>query len=417
MMVKSINKYKLYTYIIDRLIFILLSLMLFVDIFNGVFLHKNILLPISVSQIYKLVFLTVIFFSFLFHGSKNLICLFLFFSLLLIGPLIGVLFRDNNDFFSEIVLIFKLLTPLITYFYFRGLIIRDSSFFIRNIKRLIVLDFLIISVNLLLGTFGFGYEQYTSYSSGESIGTVGYFYAGNELSILMIIVFSLIAFFTWMKYKKSYIFIAALLLLLSLLKATKAAILGVLIIVFAVPFVVGFRKKIHKYIVANLLIFVILPIVSYLLYVGVIQTGLYSKLIVAFQKYDILTFLYSNRNNFAANGWEVFNSQYSLFEQFFGVGQQYYLKLAIKSAEIDVIDMLFYYGYFGLLFLLGLISTMFVKSFVQFRKKTFVFARYSLFMITLLFIISLTAGHTFFSGLSGPFIGLVFALPYFKTNA
>ena len=136
-----------------------------------------------------------------------------------------------------------------------------------------------------------------------------------------------------------------------------------------------------------------------------------------YRLFEILTFLYSNRNNFAANGWEVFNSQYSLFEQFFGVGQQYYLKLAIKSAEIDVIDMLFYYGYFGLLFLLGLISTMFVKSFVQFRKKTFVFARYSLFMITLLFIISLTAGHTFFSGLSGPFIGLVFALPYFKTNA
>ena len=355
-MVISINKYKLYTYTIDRLVFILLSLMLFVDIFNGVFLHKNILLPISVSQIYKLVFLTVIFFSFLFHGSKNLIYIFLFFSLLLIGPLIGVLFHDSNDFFSEIVLIFKLLTPLITYFYFRGLIIRDSSFFIRNIKRLIVLDFLIISVNLLLGAFGFGYEQYTSYSSGNSIGTVGYFYAGNELSILMIIVFSLISFFTWMKYKKSYIFIALFLLLLSLLKATKVAILGTLLTVTIVPFIVGFRNKIYKYIITNLLIFIIFPIISYLLYVGIVQTGLYSKLIGAFQKYDILTFIYSNRNNFAANGWEVFNSQYSLFEQFFGVGQKHYMKLAIKSAEIDVIDMLFYYVSILSIYLMWLLS-------------------------------------------------------------
>jgi len=408
------NNYKLYTYVIDRIIFILLFLMLFIDIFNGFMLHKNILLPISISQLYKLVFLTVLFSSFIFHAAQKLIYIFLFFSLLLCGPLIGVLFHANSGFFSEIVLIFKLLTPLITYFYFRSLINRDSPFFIRNIKRLVILDFLIISVNMLLGGFGFGYEQYISYTSGEAIGTVGYFYAGNELSILMIIVFSLIALFTWLKYKKSYIFIAAFLLLLSLLKATKAAILGVLIIVVAVPFVVGFRKTIHKYIVTNLLMFIILPIISYLLYVGVVQTGLYAKILGSFEKYDILTFIYSNRNNFAVNGWEVFNSQYSLFEQLFGVGQQHYMKLAIKSAEIDVIDVLFYYGYFGLLFLLGLIATMFVKSFVQIRKKSFIFARYSLFMIALLFIISLIAGHTFFSGLAGPFIGLIFAFPYYK---
>ena len=415
-MISDKENYKLYTYLIDRVIFILLFFMLFVDIFNGFLLHKNILLPISISQLYKLIFLTVLFSSFIFHGTQKLIYIFLFFSLLVFGPLMGVLFYANSGFFSEIVLIFKLLTPLITYFYFRGLINRNSSFFIRNIKRLIFLDFLIISVNMLLGAFGFGYEQYTSYTTGVSIGTIGYFYAGNELSILMIIVFSLIALLTWMNYRKSYIFIAAFLLSLSLLKATKSAILGVLIIVVAIPFVIGFRKKIYKYIVTNLLIFIILPIISYLLYVGVVQTGLYAKILGSFEKYDILTFIYSNRNNFAVNGWEVFSSQYSLFEQLFGVGQQHFLKLAIKSAEIDVIDVLFYYGYFGLLFLLGLIANMFVKSFVQIRKKSFIFAGYSLFMIALLFMISLIAGHTFFSGLAGPFIGLIFALPYFKTS-
>ena len=350
-MTSATKNYKLYPYLIDRIIFILLFFMLFVDIFNGFMLHKNISLPISVGQLYKLIFLTVLFSSFLFfHATEKLIYISLFSFFLLCGPLTGILFHSNSSFISEIVLIFKLLTPLITYFYFRSLINRDSPFFIRNIKRLVVLDFLIISVNMLLGAFGFGYEQYISYTTGKAIGTVGYFYAGNELSILMIIVFSLVAFFSWLNYKKSYIFIAAFLLMLSLLKATKAAILGVLFIVIAVPFVVGFRKKIHKYIVTNLLIFVILPIVSFLLYFGVIQTGLYAKLIASFKKYDFLTFIYSNRNNFALNGWEVFNSQYSLFEQLFGVGQQYYLKLAIKSAEIDVIDVLFYYGYFGLFF-------------------------------------------------------------------
>ena len=338
------------------------------------------------------------------------------FFLLLCGPLIGVFFHGNSSFFSEIVLIFKLLTPLITYFYFRSLINRNSSFFIRNLRRLVVLDFIIISFSMLLGFFGFGYEQYASYSTGKSIGTVGLFYAGNELSILMVIVFSLILLFTWRKYKKSYIFLGAFLLLLSLLKATKVAILGVLIIVVAIPFVVGFRKKIHKYLVTNLLLFVIFPIISYLIYIGIVQTGLYTKLSGSFEKYDILTFIYSNRNNFAVNGWEVFNSQYSFFEQLFGVGQKYYMKLAIKSAEIDVIDVLFYYGYSGLLFFLCLITFMFLGSFAQIRKKSFIFARYSMFMISLLFMISLIAGHTFFSGLAGPFIGVVFALPYFKVK-
>ena len=413
---KPINNYKLYTYVIDRLIFILLFLMLFIDIFNGFMLHENILLPISISQVYKMVFLSALFLSFLFHATQKILYIFLFFFLLLCGPLIGMLFYGNSRFLSEIVLIFKLLTPLITYFYFRSLINRDSSFFIRNIKRLVVLDFLIISINMLLGAFGFGYEQYTSYITAKSIGTVGYFYAGNELSILMIIVFSLIAFFTWLKYKKSYSLVAVFLLLLALLKATKVAILGILIIVVFLPFIVGFRNKSYKYIVANLMIFLILPIVSYLLYVGVVQTGLHTKILASFEKYDIVTFIYSNRNNFAANGWEVFSSQYSLFEQLFGAGQEHYIKLAIKSAEIDVIDVLFYYGYIGLLFLLGLIATMFVKSIVQIRKKSFIFARYSLFMIFLLFMISLIAGHTFLSGLAGPFIGIVFALPYFKTS-
>jgi hypothetical protein len=124
--------------------------MLFVDILNGFMLHENIFLPISISQLYKLIFLIVLFSSFIFYATQKLIYIFLFFSLLVFGPLMGVLSHSDSGFFSEIIIIFKLLTPLITYFYFRGLINRNSSFFIRNIKRLIFLDFLIISVNMLL---------------------------------------------------------------------------------------------------------------------------------------------------------------------------------------------------------------------------------------------------------------------------
>ena len=404
----------IYLYMLDRIVFILLYMMLFIDILNGYCIHQNISLPISVSQLYKLLFLSFVLISFLFSSPKRVGYIFLMFLLLFSGPLTSFILYGSNGFLKEIVLIFKLLTSIITYFYFRNLIYRDSCFFMSHIKRLVFLNFLVITANMFLGSLGFGYEQYTDYSTGASIGTVGYFYAGNELSILMIIIFSLISVFVWMKYQKSYMFLSLLLLFLSLLKATKAAILGVVIVIVGVPFWIGFRRKVYKYLVANLLAFVVLPIISCLLYVGLIQTGLYNKLLTSFNKYDIITFLYSNRNNFASNGWDVFNNKYSFFEKLFGVGQERYLELSSKAAEIDFVDMLFYYGYIGCLFLLTIVIIMLYKSYSRIRNRSFVFSRYSFFMILLLFFISLTAGHTFFSGLAGPFIGLVFALPYYK---
>ena len=138
----------LYIYTLDRAIFILLYLMLFVDIINGYFIHQNISFPISISQLYKLLFLSFVVVSFLFSSANKFGYIILMFCLIFPGPLHSFIIYGNSSFLKEIVLIFKLLTSIITYFYFKNLIYRDSSFFISHVKRLVFLNFFIINPSL-----------------------------------------------------------------------------------------------------------------------------------------------------------------------------------------------------------------------------------------------------------------------------
>lgn len=98
-----------------------------------------------------------------------------------------------------------------------------------------------------------------------------------------------------------------------------------------------------------------------------------------------------------------------------GVGQTQYENLNHNQiVEIDFADIFFAYGLFGLLYFGMLMSFLIVQAVRFSSNKRHIYSNYVLLMIWILIGISATAGHVFSSGMAAVFIGIVFALMYFK---
>ena len=150
-----------------------------------------------------------------------------------------MLFHDVTYFSKDLNYLIKISFVFVSFFYFKDLVIRRENFALSSFESFFKYSFIILSVNLILGIFGIGFGQY------GSIGSVGFFYAGNEVSGLMLIIFSVTAYKVFMKRPKYYLVLCAFLLFLSVLKATKVAIAGTFFIVLIVPLLSERKKIIH----------------------------------------------------------------------------------------------------------------------------------------------------------------------------
>ena len=99
------------------------------------------------------------------------------------------------------------------------------------VRRFVFFNLSVLLVNLLLGLWGFGYEQYEG-----GIGSVGYFFAGNEVSAVLIVLFCFALDYVFVNYStKTYFLVSLVMIVFSLIKATKVGMAGTLICVFVIP--------------------------------------------------------------------------------------------------------------------------------------------------------------------------------------
>jgi hypothetical protein len=390
-------------------------LLLPIDMINGFLLHNNIVLPISVSQLLKIIILFLITFSFIWQ-PKNIIISFICFFVLILPSLIQSIFQlDFSFLFFDAMKVAKYLTPLIAFLFFANVFKKSNYKINLLILKLVKFSYSILIVNIFVKYVGLGYPMYIS----GDIGSKGFFFAGNEISVLLIVLSSVIAIDIWKKQnKKQYFFFFILTLLAGLTISSKTGIVGTLIVFFLIPFK-RISFKIKRKNLNYLLIFagVILPVTALFVRSFIQNSKIYTRFSFFWNKLDFFTFIFSNRNNFFLDSYMVFTKEYAFFEKLFGVGQKRFEILNKgKAVEIDIADIFFSYGIIGLSLFVVLLTFLFVRLKII-DKELYIYSPFINLMLIFLLCISVTAGHVFGSGMAGIFIGLLFSLMFVKQSA
>lgn len=286
---------------------------------------------------------------------------------------------------------------------------------IRKLFKLVQFSYIILAGNILLKYVGLGYPMYEY----GNIGSKGFFYAGNEISALLVILSSMIAFNYWHNNKKlNYFLFWAFTLFIGLTISSKTGVVGILLVFVLIPL----KRPSLKVSLGRLLfflcsLFLVIPFAIYLSWMFVQDTAFYIRLQYFSEKFDFWTFLLSNRNVFFVEAYENFKEKYSVIEKIMGVGQsQYEVINNGRIVEIDFADIVFAFGFLGFIYFLAVILFLIVQALRFSRNSKYIFANFVLLMILILFGISTTAGHVFSSGMAAVFIGLLFSLMYFQGN-
>lgn len=409
------DKFKIRIQDVDLVIWGLLIPLLIVDSINGIFYENNISIPFSISQIYKLG-IVALFFIRLLKTPKYILFIWLLLGLMIV-PSILQWTKETITFnvvIQDLIFSFKYLTVLISFFYFKEVLATVNKSQIPKYFVWIKLSYFILAISLSLKLVGIGYPMYTT----GNIGARGFFIAGNEISALLLILSGLIAYYYWVVNRNIWLFIGYGLtsFILGLLISSKTGILGILLVYMLI--VLGTTKfnfkdkRVVKSLVYTLLVVMVFAIgISLFIQNSAIMTR-YAHF---WDKMDFITFILSSRNIYLAEMIPIFENSYSSLERLIGIGNFRFEELANQKIEIDILDILFTYGYLGILLFGGLLALYFFSILKVIKQRSvFVYAKLSFILFTVLFLLSCLSGHIFNSGIAGVFIGFVFSLAYYK---
>ena len=408
------TKNKIFSF--DVVIFCLLFGLLPVDMLNGFLLKEaGIESVVSISQVYKI----ILFFFIFIRISSTEKLMFISFFLLMLIPSVFQIFKSGSIslIFNDAIKITKYLGSFLTFLYFRSIFI-SKSYLLKWIYRWFSFSFLILFINIFLKLFGLGFPMYIMNSL--EIGSKGYFYAGNELSGVLLVLCSFLLYWHRLHNNKiSFIIIAILSLLTGIYVTSKTAILGTMIIIiwFFIFDPRGKKISIKKIFSYLLVFFTIIPLSLYFIIKYLETSALMQRVSYYWNELDIYTFLLSNRNTFLNDFIKIFKEKYNIIEMILGVGQTTFETLNNNHIiELDFFDIYFAYGFVGVILFISYITFLLIKSYIFSFNKSYSFAQYSKFIATVLIILSFLSGHIFNSGMAAVYIGCVFSLMYYKKN-
>jgi hypothetical protein len=401
---------------LSEVILVLMFMLLPVDMLNGILLHNNINLPLSLGQLHKFLILALLFLSFLFNLRA------LFFSItciaiLFLPSLFQAVFQLKLNFlFGDLIKISRYLMPLFSVLFFVKLIRTTNKRNIELLFKLVRFSYVFFVFNILIKYLGFGYPMYIH----GDVGSKGFFYAGNETSVVLIVLGSILGFKIWQNESKfKYLLFFLFNLFVGLTISSKTGTIGVILTFILIPMSLPKAKiNIKRLSYLLLSIFIFIPVLLAVVWEFLVNSPVFLRLKWFWNELDIITFIFSNRNNFFVDGLNVYIEKYNFIEKVFGVGQTRYEALNGNSiVEIDSVDIFFAYGLVGLVLFIFLIAVLWVQALRFKRSNNYSFSGLVSLMIVVLLGISTIAGHVFSSGMAAIFIGLLFSLMYIKNDA
>jgi len=387
--------------LISKFVFLQLSLYLAVDSLNG-FMMLGLGVDASLSALYKSVLLTILLMYLSVFLPRRLLFLLTAICVLSLGEIVSIFLLDTDG--NKISFLFqhilKVLTPLILLFFLIDRSKKDRLFFTR-ILTVIQINGLVFLCNMLAGVFGFGFSTYGQ--GGENtIGSKGYFYAGNEISALLVVFCAFYLARAYLNNKFYYILLSILSIGIGLLVSTKTSMLAVVLLVFLVPVLYEGRRLFLLNNIPSIVFVLTLLIISvqaFVIFEAFMNAPVYSRFLFFFEKHGLAGLLLSGRDTFLTELWLLF-SQKDLFLGFlFGHGVSYYAEFAKYSVEMDFFDMFFWHGLLGIFILLIVFVHLSYKSWVNFSDNAYPFARVILVTNMMLLAISNFSGHIFTSGM------------------
>ena len=307
---------------LDSFIVLVMFFLLPVDMINGIILKKGIILPISIGQFFKLFLLLLIFARLIIKPLKIFLSFAVF--LVLLIPTIYQLFIQNEgvSILHDIIKISKYITPLICFLFFVEIIKNNDHQVNKRIFNLVKFSYLVLIGNILLKYIGLGYPMY---EFGD-IGSKGFFYAGNEISALLIILSSIIAYDLWVNNKRVKYFLFLLLnIFVGITITSKTGIIGNVLVFILIPIKGSFFKNnIKRIFVILTSLFVLLPTFIFYSLDYIKASVIFIRLNYFFNKFDFWTFILSNRNNFFDDALESYKDNYNFIEKIIGVGESRY---------------------------------------------------------------------------------------------
>jgi len=387
-----------------KVIYFMFYTYLLVDAINGLLIRNGFF---SVSVIYKFVLLALIVIF-----LRKYIQIILIIAVMIIYLIIHFFFGEVLiDPLAELDLLIKFFSVFFYYVFFRETLKQGYE---KNIFIFSYFAFAILFINLILGWLGMGFAQYEG-GDYSSTGTVGFFYAGNELASATIVASSLVLIRAIQHDRYGlFLLVASINIFLAFLSVTKTAMISSIIIALTLPLLKASRSIVSLKVNKNdayfvlFLFFVIPSCLIFAVGYAISETNIFERWSFFYDKSDdLISFMLSGRNFRVEDALSAFTNHFSAIQVIFGIGNGW-------STEIDFFDILMNAGISGVSLTYGFYFFMLHKSIRCIRVNPY--SIYSAFIILLLICVSFTAGHTAFSGIAGPLIGALLALANHRSS-
>ncbi|MBB1071736.1 O-antigen ligase family protein [Limosilactobacillus reuteri] len=382
--------------------FFLLIILPLMDSLNGLINGGGNENGLSLGIIYRIVIVIVSFSYWLLYGVDRKYLLYFLFVLFYLT--ISAL-RSSLFLFSYLVLMFKMILPIIIIITLK-ILYENNIFNKKSITDILnIWQFLFPLTLLIAYVLGIGFATYssnaTNLSMDSSVGFKGLYYAQNDISYVMDILY----YYSLKKLlkRKNIVNIIGYFLSLSsvlLLGLKSGYILVIIITIFM--FIQQLKKK--RELISSFL-FLLFVIVGFIFSFSIFSNDI-SKVVDRWQYFyqnrtSFFSFLTSMRSDriVPINNWV--NSVYGLIGILFGTGYNYaHISGSIvpEIVEMDLIDIYFQIGIIGIILIYGF----YFRIYFQNSKTSF----YSnAFILTIL--ISTFNGHVFETALSGVFFAII----------
>lgn len=400
-----------------QLVFLLLAGCLAVDTLTG-FMVSGMGLDLKLSALYKFFLLLVLLLLIACYSQRAIAVIFTLMMVLLIGPAIQLTNRlDASGFLFDFSYVIKILMPLIVFCYLAIMARKWPDLIQKYGKQALYLSFAILCFNLVAGALGYGFSSYGSEDNPDSsIGVKGFFYAGNEVSGLFILLFGLALHRAWNASSKGWYFLLCPIVVISgALIATKAAILSGVLMTALIP-LVNERKRLMRlsWLKVSLSFPVVLAIgaIAYFIVPILEATGIWERIVWFYEKKGIIGIFLSGRNEYIITATAAFDQYADFWQHFFGIGTSGLTIIARHAVEVEPADLYFWFGLPGLFYLFFIFGFFIYISYQATLDANSKFAPYALMVNLLLLLLACIAGHTLTSGMLGPLLGLMNGLVY-----
>ena len=386
---------------LNKIVIVLLLLSPIIDAITGIQTRYNFGFITIGKVIRGLAFIFMLYYLFRKNINKKYLLLFLAYVFLAIS---NYEINTYNNIYTEVNNMF-----LIFYLPF-------AIMFFRNIKndkvtdKLVVIIYTFYFLLLTIPTiFNIGFSAYYGLDTKQSY--LGFFHSGNELSAILIGLLPIVVVYLFKS--KNYILKVLLtleIIISAILIGTKTMFLGVIIVFGYYLFIYTkyYAKEISKKakIILVSMIIILIPLIMFI----VPKTPLYNNMKITLEHYNIKevkdifkidnidNLVFSKRLSYLKN----INNEYTKGNKYtlmYGIGR--YRLLGIRDIEIDIFDIFYSIGIFGLFVYLFL--------FLSAKNGAELKGQYK-FSFYLFIIISLFSGHVLNRPMVATYIALLFLL-------